>query len=142
MTAFNQTFSLSEIDRVARALLTHFPDEKIFLLEGNLGAGKTTLIQSLCRAIGVTENVSSPTYGLVNTYAGANGKSVFHFDLYRLESPEEALDIGIEEYFDQDAYCFVEWPKKIVSFVPENFVSIKLENAGENRTLRAQTTHV
>jgi tRNA threonylcarbamoyladenosine biosynthesis protein TsaE len=136
---FSITFALDNIDKVARAILDTFPNERIFLFEGDLGSGKTTLIKSLCFQLGVESAVSSPTYGLINTYATKEGTPVYHFDLYRLRNIEEALDIGIEEYFAEKRYCFVEWPKKIVSLVPENYVYLQLKPDGDSRHISAKT---
>ena len=105
-----------EMKGFARELLSAAGGRRIMTFTGEIGAGKTTLIQALCRLLGVSEPVTSPTFSLVNEYhrvdpeTGLEG-SVFHLDLYRLESIEEALDIGIEEYLDGEAYCLIEWPE-------------------------------
>jgi tRNA threonylcarbamoyladenosine biosynthesis protein TsaE len=84
------------------------------------------LIKSLCQALGVTSNVQSPTFALVNEYEGAKQRIIYHFDFYRIKDELEALDIGIEEYFDQGDYCFVEWPGKIESLWPEHYLLLEL----------------
>jgi tRNA threonylcarbamoyladenosine biosynthesis protein TsaE len=112
------TFSLSELVPVAKRLMDLKPP-KVILFDGPMGAGKTTLIKALCAEMGVQGPTSSPTFALVNEYHGANGK-IYHFDLHRLKTEEEALDFGIEEYFYSGNFCFVEWPEKIPSLIPDN----------------------
>ena len=110
--------NLQELDFAARQILSRFPNDKIFLLYGTMGAGKTTLVNSLCKALGVTDATSSPTFSIVNEYSTPDGP-IYHFDFYRLKKEEEALDMGYEEYFYGGAYCFVEWPEKIPHLLPE-----------------------
>jgi len=102
-----------------------------FVLYGDIGAGKTTFVQAFCQKLGVEDAVTSPTFALVNAYSFAqNGKqegSIYHLDLYRLETVEEALDIGIEDYLYDENYCLVEWPQLIEDLLPEDVVRIKLE---------------
>lgn len=109
---------ISELPKVAKQILALNSDKKIFLFNAEMGAGKTTLIKQLCSELGVTETVSSPTFSIVNEYQGSTS-TVYHFDCYRMENPEEAYDIGIEEYLFSDAYCFIEWPEIITNFLPE-----------------------
>jgi tRNA threonylcarbamoyladenosine biosynthesis protein TsaE len=118
-------FLLSEIDIVAKELL-EFNQGKIFLFYGNMGVGKTTLIKSLAKVMGVIDTVSSPTFSLVNEYRTVENNPIFHFDFYRINKEEEALDMGVEEYFDSNAYCFIEWPEKIKNLVPLDAVSVFL----------------
>jgi tRNA threonylcarbamoyladenosine biosynthesis protein TsaE len=96
-----------------------------------MGAGKTTLIKSLCECLGTTEPITSPTFSIVNEYAG-NGNKIYHFDFYRLKDQTEALDMGYEEYFYSDAYCFVEWPEKIPDLLPDHYVSINIKVIDNN----------
>jgi len=103
-------FELKEIDSVVEDILNFSDGRKIFLFEGPLGAGKTTLIKEISKKLGITHDMSSPSFGIVNVYFG-DGNSVYHFDLYRLRDSAEAMDMGIEEYLDSGAYCFVEWPQ-------------------------------
>jgi len=91
-----------------------------------MGAGKTTLIKSLCECLGITEPVTSPTFSIVNEYIGA-GNKIYHFDFYRLKDQTEALDMGYEEYFYSDAYCFIEWPEKIPDLLPEHYINIRIK---------------
>ena len=91
-----------------------------------MGAGKTTFINALCAELGVMDNTSSPTFSLVNEYQGAQ-ETIYHFDFYRLKDEEEALDMGYEEYFYSDAYCFVEWPEKIPNLLPADARTVAIE---------------
>lgn len=111
------TFSLDKIDEIAKKILT-LSKHKIFLLEGEMGVGKTTLTKAIAKQLGVKEVTSSPTFSLVNEYQSDDGL-LYHFDLFRLEDLSEAYDIGIEEYLDSDNFCFIEWPEKIMSILPE-----------------------
>lgn len=104
-----------------------------------MGAGKTTLIKALSKEMNVLDQVSSPTFGIVNEYETKGGKRIFHFDFYRLDDPNEALDIGIEEYFYSGEYCWIEWAEKIAYFIPEEFLLIKIIIDSENdRTITIQ----
>ena len=100
---------------------------KVFALKGQMGVGKTTFIISILKALGVEGIEGSPTYSLVNSYESIAFGKINHFDLYRLESEDEAYDIGIEEMLYNDAYCFIEWPEKIVSLLPDNTVWVNFE---------------
>ncbi len=117
---------LNDLDEVAAGILNHYKDKRIFAVKGKMGAGKTTLIKSFCRFLGVEETVSSPTFALVNEYTDAQGGSVFHFDFYRIKKIEEVYDIGYEEYFFGDHYCFIEWPELIEGLLPDDHVLINI----------------
>ena len=125
-------FSVVELPNAASAILRFSKDQKIFLFHGNMGAGKTTLIKSLCAALGVKDNVTSPTFSIVNEYQASGNQKVYHFDFYRLKNQTEALDMGYEEYFYSDAYCFVEWPEMIPDLLPDHYINIKISLAGNN----------
>ncbi|HZX32684.1 MAG TPA: tRNA (adenosine(37)-N6)-threonylcarbamoyltransferase complex ATPase subunit type 1 TsaE [Rhodocyclaceae bacterium] len=107
----------------------------VIYLEGDLGAGKTTLVRALLRALGHTGPVKSPTYSLVEVYA-VSSLYLYHFDFYRFESPEEFLDAGLGEYFHDASICLVEWPEKAGGFVPPADVRCLLEHAGDGRRAR------
>lgn len=96
-----------------------------------MGAGKTTLIKSLCETLGVTGAVTSPTFAIVNEYAAANSK-IYHFDFYRLKTQTEALDMGAEEYFYSGDHCFIEWPEKIPDMLPQHYISITIRVLNDN----------
>ena len=118
--------SLSELDATAAAILSFEPNNRVFLFYGDMGAGKTTLIKSLCKALGVTDNISSPTFAIVNEYRAVNN-TIYHFDFYRLKTEIEAMDMGFEEYLYSGNYCFIEWPEKIPELLPENYISINIQ---------------
>lgn len=121
---------LDELDLAADKLLTLIGDRRVLAFSGEIGAGKTTFIQALCRRLGVTEAVTSPTFSLVNEYvlpAEAGEQDViYHLDLYRLRQQQEALDIGIEEYLYSSNWCLIEWPELIEELLPEDSVRINL----------------
>ena len=102
---------------------------RIFAFTGSMGVGKTTFISAVCRALGVDEDaVSSPTFAIVNEYRTAgSAEAIYHFDCYRIEEDEEALDMGIEDYFDSGALCFIEWPDRIERFLPDDTVEVKID---------------
>jgi len=128
-------FTIEDINAIAQEILAQASPQRIFLFYGEMGAGKTTLIKALCQQLGVEGAVSSPTFSIVNEYAGKNGR-VYHFDFYRLKTQTEALDMGYEEYFYSGDYCFIEWPEKIPDLLPENYVSIAIsEQADRSRKI-------
>jgi tRNA threonylcarbamoyladenosine biosynthesis protein TsaE len=96
-----------------------------------MGAGKTTLIKSLCECLGTNEPVTSPTFSIVNEYISPNNK-IYHFDFYRLKNQDEALDMGYEEYFYSGAYCFVEWPEKIPDLLPQHYINVQIKVLDDN----------
>ena len=118
-------FSIAEIKQVAYEILSTNP-QKIILFNGAMGAGKTTLIKELCIALGVQNTTSSPTFSLVNEYDILDNKKIFHFDVYRLKSEEEALDMGIDDYLYSNNWCFIEWAENITNLIPENHTVITL----------------
>jgi tRNA threonylcarbamoyladenosine biosynthesis protein TsaE len=127
---------LSELPKAALALLEFAGQEKIFLFEGEMGAGKTTFIKALCEALGVEDLVSSPTFSIVNEYQGRNNSRIYHFDFYRIENLQEAYDIGYEEYFYSGDLCLIEWPEKISELLPESYIRISITTtAPDSRSL-------
>ena len=133
---------LPELPDIAREIAGHLDQTRVWLFQGDLGSGKTTLIKALGAVLGVTDTMSSPTFSIVNEYESRDFERVYHFDFYRIRSETEALDIGIEEYFDSGYPCFIEWPEKIPSLLPESRgeVTITIENETE-RTI-AISLHV
>lgn len=119
--------SLEDLPFAVKLLLDENKEVKVFAFKGQMGVGKTTFILSILKAMGVEDIEGSPTYSLVNSYESVAFGKVNHFDLYRLESEEEAYDIGIEEMLYNDAYCFIEWPEKIVSLLPDTTVWVNFQ---------------
>ncbi|MDH3697742.1 MAG: tRNA (adenosine(37)-N6)-threonylcarbamoyltransferase complex ATPase subunit type 1 TsaE [Flavobacteriaceae bacterium] len=121
------TYSLHEIRRVAETLVSDIPC-KIWALYGPMGAGKTTLIKTVMQVLGSSDSVQSPTFGLVNEYHQENGDLLaYHFDFYRIEDPDEVLDIGFEDYINRDCRLFMEWPAKIGPYLPEDRADIYID---------------
>ena len=125
-------FSLSTID-LAVAHFFNSNSHKVVLFNGLMGAGKTTFIKSLCKHLGVEDVTSSPTFSLVNEYKTLEGSSIYHFDLYRINSEIEALDMGIDDYLYSGNWCFIEWPEKIPNLLPDNVttVTVRETESGE-----------
>jgi tRNA threonylcarbamoyladenosine biosynthesis protein TsaE len=126
-------YTLSHIGAAATRIISHAGDRKIWLLTGDMGAGKTTLIKAISLALGAAGDFSSPTYSIANEYAlGNSSKKIFHLDLYRLKSLQEAMDIGIEDYLFGGGYCLVEWPQLIMPLLrPKEFITIHLTSISE-----------
>lgn len=118
--------NIDQLDQAAERLIGFAGDEKIFLFYGDMGAGKTTFIKSLCEYLGVVEPATSPTFSIVNEYQGPNHK-IFHFDFYRLKKQDEAFDMGYEEYFYSGDYCLIEWPEKIADLLPEHYIRVDIK---------------
>lgn len=108
-----ENYQLANIPAISAQIIDLAKDYKIWTFDGEMGAGKTTLIKSICKNLGVIDEVSSPTFSLVNEYKTTNGNSIFHFDFYRIKSVNEAYDMGIEEYFESGNICLIEWPNMI-----------------------------
>ena len=119
--------SLQELDSAARSFLKAVGKVDVIAFSGEMGAGKTTFIQALCRNLGITVEVNSPTFSLVNEYFTPEGDSIFHFDLYRIETSEELFDMGYEEYFYSGSLCLIEWPEKASSLIPEDALWVSIE---------------
>ncbi|MFC5625314.1 tRNA (adenosine(37)-N6)-threonylcarbamoyltransferase complex ATPase subunit type 1 TsaE [Algoriphagus winogradskyi] len=137
MTQF--TYELDEIGKAASAVIEAASDEKVWVFQGDMGAGKTTLIKALSKSYSILDQVSSPTFGIVNHYENQVGEIFYHFDFYRMDDATEALDIGIEEYFYSGNYCWLEWAEKVAAFLPEKFFLIRIINESDTkRTLNFQ----
>ncbi len=126
--------NLSELDQAVQAIWDICKEQNCFLFYGEMGVGKTTLITKLCHYLGVEGNVSSPTYSIVNEYERRSGQKIFHFDLYRLKSVEELMDIGFEDYLYQDAIVLIEWPEFGESFY-EKFVKVDLRLGEDHKRI-------
>ena len=123
--------NLRELDQGAAQFLKLAGAHRVLAFSGELGAGKTTFIQAICRKLGIEVEVNSPTFALVNEYFSPAGESIFHFDLYRIESPDELFDMGYEEYFYSGSLCLIEWPEKARKLIPEGALWVNIE-IGEN----------
>lgn len=119
-------FSLEEIDTIANQILSANPN-KVLLFNGEMGVGKTTLIKSLAKNLGVNDVTSSPTFSLVNEYQIIDNQYIYHFDVYRLKDEMEAMDMGIEDYLYSGNWCFIEWPDKIPNCIPDQHSTITIE---------------
>ena len=128
---------LSDIEGVALRFLKKFTNPTIFAFYGEMGSGKTTFIKELCKQLGTIDNITSPTFSIVNHYKTKFKGDIYHFDFYRIESKEEAFDLGYEEYFYDKNYCFIEWPELIEELLPENCIKVYIiEENDETRTLK------
>jgi tRNA threonylcarbamoyladenosine biosynthesis protein TsaE len=128
--------SLADLEKAAREVLDFAKGENILLFQGEMAAGKTTLIKEICRQAGVTEAVSSPTYSLVNEYESPQAGTIYHFDFYRIQAEVEALDIGVTEYLDSGCLCLIEWPENIAGLLPDKFVEVIIDKGiGEARAI-------
>ena len=125
----------SELPLAAQQILTAFSGKKVFTLEGEMGAGKTTLIKAICEQLGVNGQTSSPTFSIINEYTSREGKKIYHFDLYRLKSENELLQLGAEEYFYSGNYCFIEWPGLAAKILPSDHVAFKIRVEGDARII-------
>ena len=117
---------ISELNEISQSIINRIGDKDIICFYGQMGVGKTTLIKVLCEKLGVKDNVSSPTFSIVNEYVSLDGESIFHFDFYRMEKEEEAFDMGYEDYFYNGDLCLIEWPEKVKSIIPEDIMRIDI----------------
>ncbi|SNR36282.1 tRNA (adenosine(37)-N6)-threonylcarbamoyltransferase complex ATPase subunit type 1 TsaE [Lutibacter flavus] len=130
-----KNYSLQELPEIAKEIIQNCK-HKILLFYGEMGVGKTTLIKEIVKQLGVLDNVSSPTFSLVNEYHTSNSDKVYHFDFYRIDDEEEALDMGVEEYFYSNNWCLVEWPNKVENLLPLKSVSITItSDSNQVRTI-------
>ncbi|MCJ1805360.1 tRNA (adenosine(37)-N6)-threonylcarbamoyltransferase complex ATPase subunit type 1 TsaE [Flavobacterium covae] len=127
-------YYLDRIEEVAAQVLASNP-EKIILFNGEMGVGKTTFIKTLCKVLGVQEATSSPTFSLVNEYQTNYNEIVYHFDVYRLKSQVEALDMGIDEYLYSGHWCFIEWAEKIADLIPEKHTVISISTLEDGKRI-------
>lgn len=121
--------TLEAIDDAAKEFVAQMGDETVYAFTGEMGAGKTTFINALSRALGVEEDpTGSPTFAIINEYrSDTTAELIYHFDLYRLENLEQAFDIGVEDYLDSGALCFIEWPDRIEDILPDDTVKVNIE---------------
>src|SRR5687768_14309217 len=139
-----QANSLEELPAAAAAFATFLaqnPTVPVVVFEGEMGAGKTTFIKAICRELGVTDAVSSPTFSIVNEYETTGKRRLYHFDFYRINNEQEALDIGTLEYFESGDLCFIEWPSQIPNLLPDHYLLVTITASPEgHRTITLKTT--
>jgi len=127
--------NVEQLNSIAQQILDYTSSHKKFAFYGKMGVGKTTLIKALSLQLGVSDIVSSPTFSIVNEYQADENIQIYHFDFYRIEDEKEAYDMGYEEYFFSNAYCFIEWPEKIPNLIEEDIVQIKMSVEGNKRRI-------
>ncbi len=131
-----QIKNIDEINKIAKVIIDLFGSNKVFLFNGKMGAGKTTLIKAISETMGVDQTVNSPTFSIVNEYESDKGEIIYHFDCYRIKNIKEALDLGAEEYLYSGNYCFIEWAENIAPILPDSAVNINiLETENGVRTI-------
>lgn len=126
-------FKLDEIEKTAKDFLQLNQGSKLFAFSGDLGAGKTTFINALCREMGVTETVTSPTYSIIQEYATKHNNVIYHIDLYRIKSDQEAMDAGIEDCLNSNEICLVEWPERVPEIFPSDTVFYNIETISSSK---------
>jgi len=134
MTRTFESKNVLDNPAIAREILNVCSSNRIFAFFGQLGSGKTTLIRDFCKVLGVDTGVSSPTFTIIHEYEGHSGE-IYHFDFYRLGSETEAYEMGCEEYFESGCYCFIEWPERIPSLLPEDAVKISVTPIAETERI-------
>ncbi|MBQ7709020.1 MAG: tRNA (adenosine(37)-N6)-threonylcarbamoyltransferase complex ATPase subunit type 1 TsaE [Bacteroidales bacterium] len=129
--------NLEDLDRAAEEFLEAIGNNSLIAFYAPMGAGKTTFTTAICKALGVKEDaISSPTFAIVNEYRGGKGQPIYHFDFYRIERPEEALDIGLYDYLDSGELCLMEWPENIEALLPEETLRVHISvNPDGSRTV-------
>jgi tRNA threonylcarbamoyladenosine biosynthesis protein TsaE len=133
--------TLAGLKQVGEKLMQSLNDIRVVVLHGDMGAGKTTFVKVIGHVLGVQDIMSSPTFSIVNEYGLKKDQKIFHFDFYRIKNETEAFDIGVEEYFDSGHYCFVEWPEKIPSLLPEKYAEVYITSNDETHRTIAFSIH-
>ena len=123
--------TINDLPETAREVLEFTGTSSVIVFNGELGAGKTTIIKQICDVLGIKDNVSSPSFAIINEYLDTESKSIFHFDFSRIKDLEEAMDIGVEEYFYSGNLCLIEWPSKIGDLLPKKHFFVDIEVTGE-----------
>jgi len=126
---------LTKLDKIAKSIKDQAGKNKIWLFEGELGVGKTTLIKSICKSFGVIDTVNSPSFSIINVYLDRLNHTFYHFDFYRVKDREEAIDLGCEEYFFSGDFCFIEWPSIVEDLLPPGVLRIRLERDPKTRLI-------
>ncbi len=127
--------TILDLDFAAEKVLNTFKNNRVFALYGPMGVGKTTFIKAICKYMGVKEIVNSPTFALVNEYSSGLYGKIYHFDFYRINKLSEVYDMGYEDYFYNNNYCFIEWPEKITSLLPKDFVNLTIKEYDSVRSI-------
>ncbi|HJZ39012.1 MAG TPA: tRNA (adenosine(37)-N6)-threonylcarbamoyltransferase complex ATPase subunit type 1 TsaE [Bacteroidales bacterium] len=127
--------SLHQLNHAAHEFVQITRGHRKFAFYGAMGSGKTTFIKAICRQLGATDVVTSPTFALINEYRTGNGENLFHFDLYRINAVEELYDLGYEEYFFSDSIIFIEWPEKAEALLPDGIIKVYMEESGTSGRL-------
>ena len=122
----------SQLPEVARQLIEAHPQERVFGFFGEMGTGKTTLIKEICRQLGVTDGMTSPTFAIVNEYWTADGEPLYHFDFYRIDDPDDATRIGFQDYLYSGNYCFIEWTEKVESLLRGEYTPVTIERIDDH----------
>jgi tRNA threonylcarbamoyladenosine biosynthesis protein TsaE len=120
--------TINELPDVTKSVLGYGKDFNVWVLKGDLGAGKTTFIQEVAKQMGIKEHISSPSYALINEYLSPSAQKVYHFDLFRINTIAEVLDIGIDEYLESGSFCFIEWPEIAESLLPSRYLEVQIQN--------------
>jgi len=135
-TASYEVSELAELPKLAQSIVEFARPTNILLFKGDLGSGKTTLIKNICNFLNVNEEVTSPTFSLVNQYQSRAGEKIYHFDLYRLESLEEVIDIGFQEYLDSGNWCLIEWPEIAEELMDNQRLIVEIRVNGTQRIVK------
>ena len=127
--------SLENIQTAAQKFVSCIGENKIFSFNGKMGAGKTTFIKAICEELGVTEAVNSPTFSIINEYETSDKKAIYHFDFYRINTINEAKEIGVEDYLYSGNFCFIEWAENITSLLPDSIINIDIKETENGKRI-------
>ena len=139
--------NLASIEKAAETFTQHISNRTVFAFRGKMGVGKTTFIKAVCKVLGVSETVNSPSFAIINEYVSdTTGETIYHFDFYRINSVREAMNIGAEDYFNSGSLCFIEWPEKVEPLLPAGTVWVDMEERERgkriiNYVIKTATTH-
>jgi tRNA threonylcarbamoyladenosine biosynthesis protein TsaE len=131
--------SLDTINIAAQQFIELMGDNTVFAFFGKMGAGKTTFIKAICQELGVLDQVNSPTFSIINEYKTINGESIYHFDCYRINNVQEAINLGFDDYFCRENLCFIEWAENISEILPDDTIGVVFDvQADQTRTLKLE----